>query len=269
VSTPDLKPDAEDSVGVVRRYSFLVQPSGSQVAMAMAAYTVEHFTLRRYATFYDPTSAVSLMQARSFENVVKKAGKMVAISLELPQGEADYGPAIARLKDAAAEGVFICGTAEQNAVAARKARELAYRPTLIGNQAWYIPMLEEAGDSAEGAWFAMAVAPDDRALAQLAPRFQAVYGELPRPEVVSGYEAVGLVLAAVRRAGSVEPLKVRDALEQTAGYKGLLSTFDMDRKSHRTVGLPVAIMRIIDGSYVTAEARFVPKSPRNGSTGPQ
>jgi branched-chain amino acid transport system substrate-binding protein len=265
VTTPELKPDALDAVGPARRYVFLVQPSGSQIAIAMAAYAVDRFSLRRYATLSDPTSAVSLIQARSFENALKKAGKVIAVTAEIPQGEADYGSAMARLKDADVEAVFICGTAEQNAALARKAGEMSYRPTLIGNQAWYFPLLEEVGDSVEGAYFAMGVAPDDRALAQLSARFQAAFGEPPRPEVLPGYEAVGLVLAAVRKAGTANPQKVRDALEQTTGYKGLLSTFEMDRKTHRPVDPPIAVMRIMARRYMTLEARFSTKSGKSPS----
>jgi branched-chain amino acid transport system substrate-binding protein len=265
VTTPELKPGALDSVGPARRYVFLVQPSGSQMASAMAAYAAERFSLRRYATLSDPTSVVSLIQARSFESALKKAGKVIATAAEIPQGEADYGSAIARLKDAEVEAVFICGTAEQNAALARKAWEMSYRPTLIGNQAWYFPLLDEVGNSVEGAYFAMGVAPDDRALVQLSTRFQAAFGEPPRPGVLPGYEAVGLVLAAVRKAGTVDPQKIRDALEQTTGFKGLLSTFEMDRKSHRPVDPPVAIMRIMGGRYVTFEPRFIAKPGKGPS----
>jgi branched-chain amino acid transport system substrate-binding protein len=269
VTTPEWKPDALATIGMVRRYVFLLQPSGSQVAAAIAAYAAERFPSRRYATVFDPASVLSVMQARNFENVVRKAGKVVAAAAEIPLGEADYGPVIARLRDADVEAVFVCGSAAQGASFARKARELSYRPTLIGNQEWYASMPEQAGDAVEGAYLVVGIAPDDRALDQISQRFQAAYGELPRPGVVPGYEAVGLVLAAVKKAGAVDPRKIRDALEQTSGYKGLISPFDMDRKSHRPVEPAVAVMRIVGGRYTTLEPRFISRPQKAAPPGAQ
>ena len=265
VTTPDLKLDAPDAVGTPRRYVFMVPPSGSQVASSLAEFAAERFALTRYATFADPTSPVSVIQARSFESAVKKAGKVVVLSAEIPQSEADYGQAMTRMKEADVEAVFICGTATQNAALARAARQIAFRPTLIGNQEWYFPLLDDAGYVVEGAYFGMATAPDDRALAQIADRFQAAFGEQPRPAVLPGYLAVDLVLAAVRKARTVDPGKIRDVLEQATGLTGNLSVFDMDRKTHRAVAPPIAVMRIMGGRFVTLEARFTPKSARGGS----
>jgi branched-chain amino acid transport system substrate-binding protein len=268
VSTPEIAPGAVDSIGTVRRYVFMVRPSGAQIAAAAARYAVGRFPARRYATFYDPSNPVSLMQARSFENVIRKAGKLVVMSQEASSGEADDGPAIRRLRDADTEAVFVCGTVAQNAAFARKAREMSWRPTLIGNQAWYDPMVTRAAGAAEGAWFAMGVAPDDQALEGISERFLAVYGEPPRPAVLCGFGAIGLALAAVERAGTTDPQAVRDLLEQTTGYQGILSTFEMDRKTHRPFNPPVAIMRITDGRYVTVEARFTPESAKTASPSP-
>ena len=80
---------------------------------------------------------------------------------------------------------------------------------------------------------------------------------MPRPAVVPGWDAAGLIIAAVRKAGTSSPQKVRDALEQTTAFQALQGTLDMDRKTHRPALLPVAIMRIMGGAYVTVEPRYV------------
>ena len=81
----------------------------------------------------------------------------------------------------------------------------------------------------------------------------------PRPGVVPGWNAAGLVIAAVRKAGDSSPQKVRDALEQLTGHQALQGPIDMDRKTHRAAVLPVAGMRIVNDACVTVEARFLYK----------
>ena len=109
----------------------------------------------------------------------------------------------------------------------------------------------------------MGVSPDDRALADLGEKFKAEFGELPRPAMMPGWDAAALIVAAVRRAGSANPQKVRDALDQMKRFNSLRGQLDMDRKTHRLLGVPVAIMRIVEGRSTTVEARYVPRDGRD------
>jgi ABC-type branched-subunit amino acid transport system substrate-binding protein len=77
--------------------------------------------------------------------------------------------------------------------------------------------------------------------------------------VVPGWDAAGLVIAAVRKAGNSSPQKVRDALEQLTVHQALQGPIDMDRTTHKAAFLPVAIMRIIGDAYVTVDPRFTYK----------
>src|SRR5208337_3353553 len=98
--------------------------------------------------------------------------------------------------------------------------------------------------------------------ADIAPAFLSRFGEKPRPSVVPGWDAVGLIIAAVQKAGTSNPQNVRDALEQLTSFRALQGIFDMDMKTHKPAVLPVAIMRIVGGAYVTADPRYVYKPPR-------
>ncbi len=259
VTSPDLKPEAPDQAGPVRPYAFLVQPSAIQIASLLAAYAAGHFLIHRYATLSDPANKVSVMQARAFENGVKRAGKVVAASLSTADG--DFAALLPKIKDADVEALFVCGSMDANLTIAQDAVKVGYQSLILGNQAWAAPLLERAGNALNNIWYCAGVSPDDAALADMGPRFTAQFGGSPRPAVVPGWDAVGLVAAAVRRAGSSNPQRVRDALEQTVGFKGLTGQIDMDKKTHKPQSVSVAIMRIASGAYTSVETRYV---SRNG-----
>jgi len=264
VTSPDLNPEIPDATGPARQFTFLVQPTAATIGAGLAAYAAEHFQLQRYATLYDPSSVVSLIEARAFEAGIKRAGKVLAVSLEMPPG--DYAATLDAVKAAHAEALFVCGSVEQNAALAKEALDVAFQPLILGNQSWYAPLIDRAGAAANGVVFAMGISPDDVGLGDISVRFATKYGEKPRTAVVPGWDAVGLILAAVRKTGSSSPQKVRDALEILTGFKGLEGTFDMDRKTHRLSQLPVAIMRIWSGAYTTLEPRYVSRQSKSGST---
>jgi branched-chain amino acid transport system substrate-binding protein len=260
VTTPDLKPERPDDPGSARPYAFLIQPSAVQSASLFARYALEHFSVGRYGTLFDPVNPVSLLQARAFENVVRQSGKVVAASIPLPEG--DPGAAVRALRDAGVEAVYICAAMEKNVAAAKAVRESLPLAVRLGNQAWYTPFAERAGPAADNAWFCMAVSPDDAGLADIAPSFVSRFGEKPRPGVVPGWDAAGLIIAAVQKAGTSAPQKVRHALEQITAFKALQGPLDMDRKTHRRAAPTVAIMRIVRGEYLTADPRYLFKPAR-------
>jgi branched-chain amino acid transport system substrate-binding protein len=229
-----------------------------------ARYAAEHFILKRYATLYDPANPVSTMQARAFEDAIKTTDRIVTASVTLPEG--DIAAPLRALQESGAEAVYICASTEKDVAAAKAVREAFPRVVLLGNQAWYAPRPSAAGGTetvfvgaGNSAWFWMAISPDDPGLVDITPLFLSRFGEKPRPAVISGWDAAGLVIAAVRKAGDSNPQKVRDALEQLTAYPALQGPLDMDRKTHRPVVLPVAIMRIMKDTYVTVEPRYVYK----------
>ncbi len=256
VTTPDIVSTA-GGPGAVRPYAFLVRPSAAQLAASLAAYASERLPYQRYATLSDPSDALSRLQAVTFEAVARKARKEVAASVDIPADGADFSAALSRITASGAEAVYACGSIAQNASIAQAIRQGGLSIAILGNQAWEDPLPAQAGKAADNTLFSTGMSADDQALADLSGRSVAAYGEKPRPAVVYGWDAVGLIVSAVRKAGSSNPARVRDALERSTGYRSLEGAADMDRKTHRLAPLPVAIMRIIDGHVTTVEPRYV------------
>ena len=55
--------------------------------------------------------------------------------------------------------------------------------------------------------------------------YQQAYGTPPENAFAAlGYDTIGLIADAIRRAGAAEPAKIRDALAATQGYQGITGT---------------------------------------------
>jgi len=260
VVLPDLLPGAPDRTGGARRYAFLAQASAAQSASAMAAYAAERLAVSRYATLYDAARPLSVLQARSFESAVRRLRGQVVASV--PLAETDLPAVAASLQKSGAEAVYICAMTESAARAARVVREAAPSMLLLGNRAWGPPMASIGGAAVNGAWFTVPYAPDDPSMRDLGRPMAAVSPDDFQVSAASAWDAVSLILAAVRKAGTSNPARVRDALEQARGFKTLRGTFDMERSTHRPLNPVVAVMRIVDGAYLTDNPRYVLKGSR-------
>jgi branched-chain amino acid transport system substrate-binding protein len=257
ITTPDVVPGGP--TGPRRQYTFMVRASAGQVAAGMALFAAERFVMRRVAVLYDPGDPVSLLQAQGFAAAAHKASLTVTGLVDLPPAGSDYTLALGKVSAMGVDAVFVCGSAEGNAAVAATVKKTSFRPALLGNQAWD-PGASGTSTAPDGTWYCTGISADDQALAALGERFKAEFGTAIRPAVLPGYDAAALVVAALRRAGSSNPQKLRDALEQASRFPSTRGPVDMDRGTHRFLSMPVAVMRIVGGHAVTVEQRYVPRA---------
>ena len=65
-----------------------------------------------------------------------------------------------------------------------------------------------------------------------------------------GYDAVYIAADAIKRAGSTEGAKIRDALAQTAGFEGVTGKITID--SGRNAVKPAVVLKVDGGKAVYA-----------------
>jgi branched-chain amino acid transport system substrate-binding protein len=88
--------------------------------------------------------------------------------------------------------------------------------------------------------------PDPRPAA-FADRYRAAYGGPPTVRAAYGYDAVHLVIRAVREAG-LDRAAIRDALAATGGFDGVTGPIRFDGTG-ATTARPV-LLRVADGRFV-------------------
>ncbi len=67
-----------------------------------------------------------------------------------------------------------------------------------------------------------------------------------------GFDAVGLIVDAIKRSGSAEPSKIRDALAATRGYDAVTGEISYTRAT-MVPPKPVAIIGVQDGKFSLLE----------------
>jgi branched-chain amino acid transport system substrate-binding protein len=60
-----------------------------------------------------------------------------------------------------------------------------------------------------------------------------------------GYDAARILADAIKRAGSVEPAKIRDAIEQTKDFPGVTGRITIDE--NHNARKPLLVLQIKDG----------------------
>jgi branched-chain amino acid transport system substrate-binding protein len=207
------------------------------------------------AMLVDSRSDYSVGLAEAFRKGFTAAGGRVVADLKYSEGDSDFSGQLTAIAPLSPDVLFIPGYYTDAGLIARQARGLGVTAVLLGGDGWDSPRLAEIGGAAlEGAYFSNPFSVDEPspAVRAFVSSYAKAYGSTPDGIAALSYDAARLLADAIRRAGSTEGKRVRDALAATAGFAGVTGTisFDADRNPVK----PVLILKIEKGKFRYVES---------------
>ena len=200
----------------------------------MAKFARDTLKLKRVAILSSVSSAQSVGLAKYFRERFTSASTVIAAEQKYSEGDKDFRAQLTAIKAAGADGIFVPGYYAEAALICKQARDLGLTLPLLGVDGWESPdLLAIAGAAAEGCYLSTHFSPESKAPVVVAfnERYQKRWGLSANALSVLGYDATMLAIDAIRRAGSTDGAKIRDALAATQDYPAVTGaiTFDANR----------------------------------------
>lgn len=214
----------------------------------MARFAITQLQLKKIAILKDVKSDYSIGLAQVFADTVKKLGGEIVAEEAYSAGDVEFRSQLTTLKAKDPQALFIPGYYTEAGLIARQARELGITAPLLGGDGWDSPKtIEIGGKGVNNSYFSAAFSVDDPdfTVRQFVDRFKQRYGRVPSGMAVMGYEAGRMVLDAIKRAGSIDPVKIRDALASTRDFVSV--TGKMTVGPDRNVRKRLVVTHITDG----------------------
>src|SRR6478672_5616245 len=215
---------------------------------ALALFARQNLKAGTAAILIDSKSDYSVGLAAAFENSFTAAGGKVISQIKYAEGDSDFSAQLTTLTALKPDVLFVPGYYTDAGLIARQARSLGLQSVLLGADGWDSPKLAEIGGAAvEGSYFPNHYSVDDPspAVRKFVDTYKQAYGAEPDSIAALSYDAARLVADAIRRAGSTEGKRVRDALASTKDFPGVTGSITMDADRNPTK-LPV-ILKIEGG----------------------
>ena len=214
----------------VRPYVFrtcFIDPFQGEV---MANFAAKSLQAKNAVMYIDSSSDYSKGLAKIFAEKFIANGGMIIGEESFLQKDQDFKSTLTKIKAINPDVVFIPAYYEEVGKIIRQAREIGIKSQLIGTDGWDDPkLIEIAGLSAvEGTFFSNHYSPQDQdpKVVEFVKAYKAEYNQEPSALAVLGYDCALVVIDAIKRAGSDDPEKIRQALEETKKLQittGLLS----------------------------------------------
>ena len=142
----------------------------------------------------------------------------------------------------------------------KQARELDNNIPIVGVDAWDSSKLFEiaGAEALNNTYYPAHYSADDTSdeVKAFVKLYSTEYGLVPDTQAVLGYDSILIIVDAIKRAGSDDPVKIREALATTKGLKAVSGTITMDATHSPIKG--AVIIENKDGKNVFKE-RIEPK----------
>jgi branched-chain amino acid transport system substrate-binding protein len=197
----------------------------------MANFARKNLKLDKVAILKDVKNDYSIGLADAFKKAFTAQGGAIALDQSYSEGDTDFSAQLTAIKSSGAQAIFLPGYYAEVGAIARTAQRLGVKVPLLGGDGWDAPDLYKiGGDALEGSYFS-----NHFALDMVTPKaqkfiadFKGKYGQEPTGLGALGYDAAGVLFDAMKRAGTVEPKAVRNALAATKGFEGVTGKISID-----------------------------------------
>jgi branched-chain amino acid transport system substrate-binding protein len=231
-------------------YIFRVCFVDSYQGKALATFARRNLKAATAALLVDAKSDYSVGLAEAFRQAFTGFGGRVVADLKYAEGDSDFSAQLTAIRPSKPDIIVVPGYYTDAGLIARQARGLGIEAALLGADGWDSPKLTEIGGPAvEGAYFSNHYSVEDPspAVRAFVDDYRRAYGADPDSIAALSYDAARLIADAMRRAGSTEGKRVRDALAATKDFPGVTGRITMD--ADRNPVKPAVILKVEGGKF--------------------
>ncbi len=209
-----------------------IDPFQGRVA---AKFALENLKAKTTAILYDVGNDYVKGLAEFYRDNFIQGGGEVVVYESYQKDDTDFSALLTKVKQANPDILYIPDYYNKVGLIAKQARQLGIKSVLMGGDGWDSPeMLKIAGDAIVGGYFTNHYSPDDPRpeVQEWVKKYLAKYGSSPDALATLGYDATCLLLEAIKRANSDNPVKVKEALQGIKDFKSVSGNISLDEQGN-------------------------------------
>ena len=247
ISPASTNPKVTEAGDYVFRVCFIDPFQGT----VMANFARKTLQLNSVAVLSDVKSDYSMGLAKFFKAGFTAGGGKIIADQNYSGGDKDFNAQLTAIKATNPDGVFLPGYYTEVGLIALQAKQLGLNVPIFGGDGWESSSLVPIGGAAlEGDYFSTHYSPEDTspAVQSFVKDYKAKYNnETPDAMAALGYDSAKILADAMKRAGSTDGAKVRDALAAEKNFAGVTGNITMD--ANRNASKPAVILAIKNGAF--------------------
>jgi branched-chain amino acid transport system substrate-binding protein len=247
ISPSSTNPDVTKTGDYIFRVCFIDPFQGT----VMANFATKTLKAKRVAVLTDVKSDYSKGLAKFFKERFLANGGEIVSELDFNTGDKDFKAQLTAIKGSNPDAVFVPGYYTECALISVQAKQLGLNVPLLGGDGWESEKLFEIGGSAvDGNYLSTHYSP--AVGTELSKKFVENYkkrwnGKTPDALAACGYDSALVLADAIKRAGTTDGPKLRDAIAATKDFPAVTGKITINENRDATKS--AVILQIKDGKY--------------------
>lgn len=201
----------------------------------MANYAFNELRAKKAAIIQDVQQDYSIGLSKYFVDAFVKltgdAGSIVATT-SYNTGDQDFSAQLTNVKSLNPDVIFAPGNDGESALLIKQARDLGIDIPILGGDTWESPVfLSVGGNAVEGAVYSThftSESPVTAASEDFLKEYKAKYNKEANAFGALGYDAYMVIIDAIEKAGSEDPVAIRDKIAATTDFVGATGIITLD-----------------------------------------
>ncbi len=218
---------------------------------AAAVFAAEELGVKKIAIIDDKTTYGAGL-ASVFKKEFKALGGTVLSHDGIAQGEKDFAPLLAKIQSLKPELVYFGGVYPEMALLIRQAKKMGLEALWMGGDGVFdVTLIKLVTPELATGIYATMLGVDPHSIPEAADfvaRYEARHGEIGSFSAY-GYEAMNVLIEAIRRAGKNDREAVLAEMKKIKDYPGILGVINFDEKGD-AVGKSVGVFKVENGKFI-------------------
>lgn len=235
-----------------KKYVFRVCFVDTDQGLVGARLAREKLGAKTAALIYDVSQDYCVGLANFFKKDFEREGGKIVAEARFRTGDRDFAPQLSRIKDVKPDVIYAPLYYTELALMAKQAREMGLDAPIVGGDSAHAPELIELGGQAVEGFYFSAHFHEDMVDTERGKKFLQVFKKETGKELDSfgamGADAYFVLMDAIKRAGSTDPQKIRNALVQTKDFEGVSGRISLKEDGNAVKA--IVINQVKGGKFV-------------------
>ena len=217
-----------------------------------AGFMINALKAKKIAIIHDNTLYAKGLADATKAALEGKPGVQVVFFDAVTPGEKDVSAVLTKVKSLSPDVTYYTGYYPEGGLIAKQFKDLGVSGKFMAGDANNDPtFISEAGPASEGVFVTSTPLPQDQSSAKsFIDRYKKRWNQDPGPYSALEYDAVNVVINAIKQSGSTDRAAVIKAITATKNYQGATGAINFDKKGDRTSVLYI--------TYIIKGGKFVP-----------
>lgn len=220
-----------DASGNVNEFVFRLCFNDSFQGVTMANFAANNLSAKNAVIIQDNSSDYAKGLAKNFIETFEAAGGTIVAQEGYVAKDKDFNAILTSIKGKDFDVIFLPGYYQEAGLVIKQARDQGITVPILGADGFDSPvLLELAGAAAlNDVYFSnhYSSLDQDPLVQDFIAAYKEKYGVEPNAFNALGYDLGKYIADAIARAGSTDPVAIKDALKATENFAGVTGTFSM------------------------------------------